>query len=324
VSVRGERGRAACRRLQSLFAAACLSAALLHGSGAYAADAVAPPAAGASAAMAAATPAAPLDAASAATAATTAASAPTAAASAPAAPLAAASAPPARPARTPKAERVLVADAYIELRTGPGRGYPIYYVAPRNEWIEIELRHTDWFRVRTDDDKVGWVSRQQLETTLTAAGSKKTFRDVLLDDYLSRKVQLGAAWGHFQSEPMLKVWTSYRFADTLSLEATFGQVQGVFSGTDLWHVSLVVEPWSDYRLSPFFSVGVGKFKNFPNLSLIGAQTTDAKLATASIGVRYHFTERFVLSADYSLYSAFVSDQRTTEYKAWTLGVAFFF
>ena len=123
---------------------------------------------------------------------------------------------------------------------------------------------------------------------------------------------------------MLKVWTSYRFSDTLSLEATFGQVQGVFSGTDLWHVNLVVEPWSDYRLSPFFSVGLGKFKNFPNLSLIGAQTTDAKLGTASIGVRYHLTERFVLSADYSLYTAFVSDQRTTEYKAWTLGIAFFF
>jgi hypothetical protein len=292
------------------------AALLVGGNGAHAADTVEPAAAGASA-PAAATTAAPA-------AVGASAPVPAIAASAPAAPVAAASAPPPRPARSPKAERVLVADAYIELRTGPGRGYPIYYVAPRNEWIEIELRHTDWFRVRTDDGKVGWVVRQQLETTLTAVGGKKTFRDVLLDDYLSRRVQLGAAWGHFQSEPMLKVWTSYRFSDTLSLEATFGQVQGVFSGTDLWHVNLMVEPWSDYRLSPFFSVGLGKFKNFPNLSLIGAQTTDAKLGTASIGVRYHFTERFVLSADYSLYSAFVSDQRTTEYKAWTLGIAFFF
>jgi uncharacterized protein YgiM (DUF1202 family) len=281
-------------------------ALLAGGNGAHAADAVEPAAAAASAAPA------------------TAASAPSVAASATAPPLAAASAPPTKPARSPKAERVLVADAYIELRTGPGRGYPIYYVAPRNEWIEIELRHTDWFRVRTDDDKVGWVSRAQLETTLTALGSKKTFRDVLLDDYLSRKVQLGAAWGHFQSEPMLKVWTSYRFSDTLSLEATYGQVQGVFSGTDLWHVNVMIEPWSDYRLSPFFSVGLGKFKNFPNQSLIGAQVTDAKLGTASVGVRYHFTERFVLSADYSLYTAFLSDQKSTEYKAWTLGIAFFF
>ena len=93
-----------------------------------------------------------------------------------------------RPAPTPrsrKSELVQISDPYIELRTGPGRGYPIFFVAPRSEWIEIELRHTDWFRIRTEDDKVGWVSRQQLESTLTAAGSTKSFRDVLLDDYLS-------------------------------------------------------------------------------------------------------------------------------------------
>jgi SH3-like domain-containing protein len=281
---------------------------------------------------------APSPAASAAATAASAAAAPSAAASMPtpasaaSAPLAApalsaAPPPPPRTAPTPrsrKSEMVQISDAYIELRTGPGRGYPIFFVAPRSDWIEIELRHTDWFRIRTEDNKVGWVSRQQLESTLTAAGSAKSFRDVLLDDYLSRKVQLGAAWGHFKSEPMLKLWTSYRLSDTLSLEGTLGQVQGVFSGTDLWHVDVLIEPWSDHRISPFFGVGVGKFKNFPNLSLIGATDTNAKLGVARVGVRYYLSERFVMSADYSLYTAFLSDQRSTEYRAWTAGLSFFF
>jgi uncharacterized protein YgiM (DUF1202 family) len=223
-----------------------------------------------------------------------------------------------------KTERLQVTDPYIELRTGPGRGFPIFFVTKRGDFIEIELRHTDWYRVKTDDGKVGWVTRQQLESTLTAAGGKKSFRDVLLDDYLSRKVQLGAAWGHFHSEPMLKLWTSYRFSETLSLEGTIGQVQGVFSGSDFWHINMVAEPWSDRRISPFFGVGIGKFKNFPNLSLIGATTTDAKLANAQVGVRYHLTDRFVLQVDYSLYTAFVSDLKSTEYRALTAGVSFFF
>jgi len=221
-------------------------------------------------------------------------------------------------------ERLKVADPYLELRTGPGRGYPIHHVAAREEWIEIELRYTDWFKVRTANGKQGWVNRQQLETTLTEAGGSKTFRDIALDDYLARRVQLGAAWGKFKSEPMLKVWTSYKLSETLSAEATVGQVQGLFSGTDFWHVNVLTEPWSDRRLSPFFGIGVGKFKNLPNLSLVGAQTTNAKLANASIGLRFYLSDRFVLRTDYSIYTAFLSDTRTGEYRAITAGLSFFF
>ena len=222
------------------------------------------------------------------------------------------------------AERLQVTDPYIELHTGPGRGFPVFFVAERNEWIEIELRHTDWFKVRTAGGKVGWVHRAQLETTLTEAGGKKTFRDLLLDDYLNRRVQLGAAWGHFKSEPMLKLWTGYKMSDTLSVELTVGQVQGLFSGTDFWHLNLLSEPWSDRRLSPFFGVGVGKFKNIPSQTLVGALTTNANLANAVVGARYHLSDRFMLQVDYSIYTAFIADTRSTEYRAVTAGLSFFF
>jgi hypothetical protein len=221
-------------------------------------------------------------------------------------------------------ERLQVTDPYIELHTGAGRGYPIFFVAGRGEWVEVLLRHTDWFKVRTAGGKEGWVHRSQLETTVTEAGGKKTFRDVLLDDYLRRRVEAGAAWGRFKSEPMLKMWAGYRMSDTLSAEATVGQVQGRFSGTDFWHVNVNVEPWSDKRLSPFFGIGFGRFKNVPNDSLVNAVPTDAKLADAAIGVRYHLSDRFVLRADYSLYTAFVSDTRSQEYRAFTAGISFFF
>ncbi|HEX7689921.1 MAG TPA: hypothetical protein VF453_19595, partial [Burkholderiaceae bacterium] len=223
-----------------------------------------------------------------------------------------------------KVERVQVTDAYVELHTFPGRGYPVFYVAGRGEWLSIELRHTDWFKVRTASGKEGWVTRAQLETTLTESGGRQTFRDVLLADYLARRVELGAAYGRFHTEPMVKFWLSARMSDTLSLEWTLAQVQGVFSGTTLWHVNLQAEPWSDQRFSPFAGIGIGRFDNIPNQSLVENQKTNARLADAIVGARWHLTDRFMVRADYAIYTAFVSDQRSLEYRAASLGMSFFF
>lgn len=221
-------------------------------------------------------------------------------------------------------ERLTVADPYLEVHTGPGRGYPVFHVVERADWVEIELRHTDWFRIRTSDGKVGWVVRQQLERTLTAAGGQKTFRDVVVDDYLKRKVEMGIGYGRFKKEPMFKLWMGYRASDTLWIEGAVGQVQGVFSGTDLWHVNLNVEPWSDRRLSPYFGIGMGKFKNIPNASLVSAIPTNVNLANGTIGLRFYLTDRFVLRTDYTFYTAFLSDTRYGEYRSVNAGISFFF
>ena len=223
-----------------------------------------------------------------------------------------------------KRERMQVTDPYIELHTFAGRGYPVFYVAARGEWISIELRHTDWYKVRTATGKVGWVTRQQLQSTLAENGEPNDFGDVRYDDYLRRRVELGAGYGRFHRESMIKFWVSYRISDTLSFESTLGQVQGVFSGTTLWHVNLQAEPWSDQRFSPFLGIGIGRFNNIPNQSLVAFQNTNARMADAIIGARYHLTDRFMVRADYAIYTAFVSDQRSLEYRAATAGLSFFF
>lgn len=222
------------------------------------------------------------------------------------------------------AERLQVAGPFLEMHTGPGRGYPVFYVVERSQWITVELRHTDWYRVRAESGQVGWVPRAQIETTLTEAGGSKTLRDVLIDDYLGRRVEFGGAWGRFKTEPMLKLWTQVRLGESLGVELAAAQVQGLFSGTDFWHVSLTSEPWSDRRLSPFFSIGLGRFKNIPNSSLVDAVPTDAKLAHATLGLRWYLGGRFVARLDASIYTAFVADSRSTEYRAVTAGIAFFF
>jgi len=45
---------------------------------------------------------------------------------------------------------------------------------------------------------------------------------------------------------------------------------------------------------------------------------------ATVGVNYHLSGRFIVRADYSIYTAYVSDANSAEYRAATLGVSVFF
>ncbi len=216
-----------------------------------------------------------------------------------------------------------ITDPYAEVRTGPGRGFPVTQVAGRHETIEVLLRYTDWYKVRTERGYEGWVHREQLMSTLTA--TQRPFRDVLVEDVLRRRGEVGAAWGKFKSEPMLKVWGAYRLTDAgLSVEATVGQVQGVFSGSDFWQIGLRMEPWAEQRWSPSLGIGIGRFRNIPNTSLVGAINTEANMSNVTLGLRYRVTERFLVRTDFALYTANVADTRNDEFRAINLGVAFSF
>ena len=71
-------------------------------------------------------------------------------------------------------------------------------------------------------------------------------------------------------------------------------------------------------------IGVGRFNNLPNRSLVDAAPVNASMGNATLGVRYHLSDRFVLRADYTLYSVFLSDLQSREFKAVTAGLSFFF
>lgn len=221
-------------------------------------------------------------------------------------------------------ERVQIADPYLELRTGPGRGYPVYYVADRGEWVEIIKRRTDWFKVRTENGKEGWASRSQMERTLTEVGVAKTFRDVLLDDYLGRRLEFGFSAGRFEDDPMLIARVGYKLTDNLVAELAFSQVSGSFSSTSLIYGSLVSQPFPDWRASPFFSIGYGNYRNEPKATLIDAPITDTDTANAAVGVQFYVTQRFIARMDYRRHIAFIDDNRTEKFNELSAGLYFFF
>ena len=56
-----------------------------------------------------------------------------------------------------------VTQAYIEMRTQPGRGYPVFYVAERGERIELLKQRTDWIKVRKHHNRgIFWKQKNYI------------------------------------------------------------------------------------------------------------------------------------------------------------------
>jgi len=221
-------------------------------------------------------------------------------------------------------QRVQVQDPYMDLHTGPGRGFPAVQVIERGEWVEILKRKTDWFKVRSDQGKEGWVRRSQMEKTLTEAGVEKNFRDVLMDDYLNRRLEMGFAAGRFDGDSSLTVRTSYRFNDYIVGELNLTQVSGDFSSSRIVDLNLQIAPYSDNRFSPYFNLGFGHFKNEPKATLVNAVDTSATTATVGVGLRIYLTRRFIVRADYKDYVVMIDADRNEEFQQWMAGFSFFF
>lgn len=221
-------------------------------------------------------------------------------------------------------QSVKVQDPYLELHTGPGSGYPVFYVGERGEWVKILKRKTDWFKVRLENGKEGWAHRIQMENTLTEAGVKQTFRDVLLEDYLRRRLEIGFTYGLFDGDKVLSTNIGYNFTKTFSTELSFSQVSGTFSSTSLISLNALAHPFSEWRYSPFFTIGVGNFENVPKITLVDADKTEAMAANVGIGLRFFISRRFIGRLNYTRYTVFIDDNRINEYQASALGFSFFF
>lgn len=220
--------------------------------------------------------------------------------------------------------RVRVTGPYLDMRSGPGRGYPVFYAAEKDEWVVIELRHTDWFKVRTPRGTTGWVSREQMKQTVTEDGIPFELADPTLTDYLQRRFDVGLGYGASKKTSITRLWAGWRFSDTLSLDLNIADVQQRTATTGLWTASILAEPWSDQRLSPFIGVGVGRFHYEPNKSLVNREVQDGNMGVLTLGVRYFLASRVAVRIDYSRYGVFVSDTDYRDYQAGTIGLSIHF
>lgn len=220
--------------------------------------------------------------------------------------------------------RVEIADPYIELRTGPGRGFPVFHVEERGAQIDLLERKTRWFKVRTDKGIEGWVDRGQLERTLDPDGERVQLKDATLDDYTQRRWEFGLMTGEYGGANAISAYGAYALSTGLLAEASAAQVLGRFSDSWVLDVDLVAQPFPDWRLSPYFALGTGLIDTHARASLVQARDRNDRTSHAGIGLRAWITSRLMARAEYRHYVIFTSRNDNEEVDDWRLGFAVFF
>jgi hypothetical protein len=220
--------------------------------------------------------------------------------------------------------KAVIADPYIEMRTGPGRGYPVFHVVDRGAEIEVLKRRTDWFQVRTARGVEGWVRNDQLARTLNESGEPLDIADPDWSDFDARRWEMSISFGDFDGASSIALTGAYRLSSNLSAELLGASISGDFSDGWLAGARLVHTPFPEWRVAPFFTLGTGVLQISPRTSLVSTEDRTDQYGQAGIGLRAYLTRRFMFRAEYSGYVSFTSRDENEEVEEWKAGFAFFF
>ncbi len=228
-------------------------------------------------------------------------------------------------AQADEPRKILIADPFIELHTGPGRGYPIFHVVERGREVEIVKRRTDWFQIRTEQGVEGWASREQMIATLEPTGEPLDLQEPARENYMSRRWQGGVMAGDFGGASLVSAFGGYAFSDNLSIELTINHILGEFSNGYSATLGLMHVFVPEWRISPYFTLGTGIIYTDPKSTLVRVEDRNDQIGYVGGGLQFYLTRRFMLRSEYRNNVIFTSRDDNEEVDEWKyLGFAFFF
>ena len=219
---------------------------------------------------------------------------------------------------------MVVADPFIELHTGPGRGYPVFYIAERGEQIQLLRQRTDWFEVKLSRGTEGWVPLQQLRRTLQPNGEHFDVAAVRIRDYSKKRWEVGVLYGDFGGANEIAGYGAFSLTPNLSFELAVSEVLGRFSDSKMVNLDVVHTLFPDRRVSPYFGLGTGTIDTLPKATLVATVERRESLAHAGFGVRIYLTRRFVFKTEYKTYVVFTNRNDNQDIREWKAGFSLFF
>tara|TARA_R110002167_G_scaffold128190_7_gene310223 strand:- start:1295 stop:2131 length:837 start_codon:yes stop_codon:yes gene_type:complete len=217
-----------------------------------------------------------------------------------------------------------VAEPFVNLRSGPAAGYPVFHVSERGESLTIISRKTDWIKVKDTSERIGWVSVADIQKMQNLSGSKIMLDEPKFEDVTTHPWEAGLLAGNFDQSAVNSAYVGYWMTENLSLELSASQVLGEASESKLLTINIVHQVFPTWRISPFFTLGAGKIFIKPKATLSSESERNEDTLNVGVGLRYYLSNRYFLRFEFKDYKIFTNRETNEEASEWKLGLSVFF
>jgi len=221
--------------------------------------------------------------------------------------------------------QVFVTAPYLQMHTGPGRGYPVFNVVDRDAGVDVLKRYTDWFKVRDSRGVEGWASAHDMEQTVYADGTHFHYDTGDLNAFTSHRFEAGAFfYGDYGGASEVSVYGAVFANPNLAAEVSVAEFLGTASNGTTVDLGLVHIFYPQARLAPFVMLGTGVVRTEPKATLVEPDDRTEQSAYVGAGLRYYLTRRFFLRGEFKEHIIFTNRNQNEQVDEWKFGFAFFF
>jgi hypothetical protein len=233
--------------------------------------------------------------------------------------------------KSAKMVELKVIDTYLELHSGPGRGYPIFHVIEQGQTVKVHTRRTNWFYVSDRRNRQGWVKQEGLARTLAPTGLPAALPDTQHGDFLAQQGRVGFSIGLQEKAETASVMAGFRLLNWAGIEIEYGELfEKEYDGVS-YGGSFIIEPFQlldmtgDWALTPFISKGIGKQKWTRKLkATIGPKNSFGNdYEFTGVGFNYYIGYSFVVRGEYRK-MILNGENDNLSVGAWRMGFSSFF
>ena len=223
--------------------------------------------------------------------------------------------------RHPQLQLVVTAP-FLEMRSGPGRGFPVVYVVGRDEVLTVLFSRTDWYKVRAARGEEGWARRADLTRTVLANGEPAPIPPY--PEFSTHRWEIGAGYGVYNRQNLVTAYVDFGLTDSIDIEGVVQQALGTLDNRYIASIGLrhtFIPEWKWF--SPTAGLGTA-YQHIEDKVPPAPLQSNNQMAYVSLGARGFITRRFMWRADWRHYVVFNNLNVYEDLEEWKFGLAVFF